>query len=103
VSGDSAAAYLLQTNGKMVEKAGLRLGAIAGQLGASGAEPPAPTTAAPAPAAPAKATSSDKKAFTMEEVGKHTTSDNVWVVINGEVLDVTNVSGDRPPSVRCSR
>jgi cytochrome b involved in lipid metabolism len=29
------------------------------------------------------------KAYTLEEVAKHKTKDDVWVVVNGEVLDVT--------------
>lgn len=89
VSGDSAAAYLLQTTGKAVEKAGIRLGAIAGQLGGT-----APQTSA-VPAAPASApgkAGSSSKVFTVEEVAKHTKQDDVWVIVNGEVLDVTNVS-----------
>ena len=90
VSGDSAAAYLLQTTGAIVEKAGLRLGAIAGQLGSSSQA--APNTASAPPASGAKGAPSAEKVFTLEEVGKHNKKDDIWVVVNGEVLDVTSVS-----------
>ncbi|KAF4689843.1 hypothetical protein FOZ62_000440, partial [Perkinsus olseni] len=60
---------------------------------------PAPTTAAstpaPAPAA-APAASAPANGITMEEVAKHTTEDDCWVVINGEVLDVTDFLPKHP-------
>jgi hypothetical protein len=93
VSGDAAAAYLLQTTGALVEKAGLRLGAIAGQLGSAPPQTsasPAASTSAP-PASPAGGKASDGKSYTVEEVAKHSNKDDVWVIINGEVLDVTSV------------
>jgi succinate dehydrogenase/fumarate reductase flavoprotein subunit len=89
VSGDSVASYLLQTTGAIVQKAGGRLSALAGQLGSGSSTPaPAAPTAAPA-AAPGKAASG---AYTMEEVAKHNKKDDVWVVVDGQVLDVTSVS-----------
>ena len=95
VSGDSAAAYLLQTTGAMVEKAGLRLGAIAGQLGSpqpqAESQAPAAAPASGSGAAPGKAGTASK-VFTLEEVAKHDKKEDVWVVVNGEVLDVTDVS-----------
>lgn len=36
------------------------------------------------------------KAYTLEEVAKHKTKDDVWVVVNGEVLDVTKFKADHP-------
>ncbi|KAG5221848.1 fumarate reductase [Salix suchowensis] len=80
VSGDSAAAYLLQTTGEIVKKAGGRLGALAGQLSSQ------PSTSGPTPSAPAATTSSPTPVgktgqYTMEEVAKHTKKDDVWVVI----------------------
>lgn len=97
VSGDSAAAYLLQTTGEIVKKAGGRLGALAGQLSSQ------PSTSAPTPSAPAATTSSPTPVgktgqYTMEEVAKHTKKDDVWVVIDGQVLDVTEVSSLCPVS-----
>lgn len=35
------------------------------------------------------------KEYTMEEVAKHTTKDDCWVVISGQVLDVTKFLPDR--------
>ncbi|KAF4563438.1 hypothetical protein EYR40_006832 [Pleurotus pulmonarius] len=94
VSGDSAAAYLLQTTGEIVKKAGGRLGALAGQLSSQ------PSTST-APSAPAASTSSPTPvgksgSYTMEEVAKHTKKDDVWVVIDGQVLDVTEFLPDHP-------
>lgn len=89
VSGDSAAAYLLQTSGAIVQKAGGRLSALAGQLG-SGSTAAAP--AAPTPAAAAPAAKGASGSYTMAEVAKHNTKDDVWVVVDGQVLDVTSVS-----------
>lgn len=34
---------------------------------------------------------SKAKEFTAEEVAKHNKKDDVWVIVNGQVLDVTNV------------
>jgi len=36
------------------------------------------------------------KTYTLEEVAKHKTKDDVWVVVNGEVLDVTKFKADHP-------
>lgn len=32
-----------------------------------------------------------EKTFSMEEVAKHNKKDDIWVTVNGQVLDVTNV------------
>merc|ERR1719491_597442 len=34
--------------------------------------------------------------YTMEDVAKHNTKTDCWVVVNGEVLDVTSFLGDHP-------
>merc|ERR1719376_1433666 len=34
--------------------------------------------------------------FTLEEVAKHTTKQDCWVVVNGQVLDVTKFLGEPP-------
>ena len=91
VSGDSASAYLLQATSAAVQKAGGRLGALVGQLSSS----PAPTAAPAAPSAPAPAAapaSKDSGEFTLAEVANHTKKEDVWVVIDGQVVDVTDVS-----------
>ncbi|ESK91001.1 fumarate reductase [Moniliophthora roreri MCA 2997] len=97
VSGDSAAAYLLQRTGEVITKAGGRLGALAGQLAGSSSSAPSGN---PAKADEKKAEAVEKKAgnaeYTMEEVAKHKDKKDVWVVVNGEVLDVTNFLPDHP-------
>ncbi|KAG9309343.1 Flavocytochrome c [Chiua virens] len=93
VSGDSAAAYLLRTTSAVIEKAGGRLGALAGQL----APQPSTSQTTPSPSAPsAVAPSSTAKEFTMADVAKHNKKDDVWVVVNGQVLDVTSFLPDHP-------
>jgi cytochrome b involved in lipid metabolism len=52
-------------------------------------------SAAAAAAEPAKPKAEEAKKtggeYTMEEVAKHNTQGDCWVVVNGEVLDVTKV------------
>lgn len=141
VSGDSAAAYLLQ-KASSADKATARLGAVAGHLletrvridpsqskvnlefswaGQGSAVQPTASSSSPAPSAPtpqlqqvkepeagkqpatsaaaeekAQGGASERgaKAFTVDEVAKHNKKDDVWVIIDDEVLDVTKV---RPP------
>ncbi|KAI0812273.1 fumarate reductase [Irpex lacteus] len=95
VSGDSAASYLLQRIGPLAEKAAGRLGAVAGHLGGESSSKPAA-----APSAPAKAESSPAKAgaatFTTADVAKHNKKDDCWVIVDGQVLDVTSFLPDHP-------
>ena len=94
VSGDSAASYLLQRIGPLAEKAAGRLGAVAGHLGAEPSSKPA------ASAAPAKAESAPAKggaaAYTVADVAKHNKKDDCWVIVDGQVLDVTSFLPDHP-------
>ncbi|KZS88689.1 putative OSM1-fumarate reductase [Sistotremastrum niveocremeum HHB9708] len=140
VSGDSAAAYLLQTSSSASDKAAGRLGAVSGHLletkvkidpsaqtvnlefswangstssSSTSASSSAPSPSTPAPAAssggssePAtqdaaeeKSTSSESGSsgqYTVEEVSKHNKKDDVWVIIDGQVLDVTKFLPDHP-------
>jgi flavocytochrome c len=94
VSGDSASAYLLQTQSQAVAKAGGRLSAITGQVSGSSQSQNAK---GPEPAQPkAEAKSSATKAYSMEEVAKHNKKDDIWVVVDGQVLDVTSFLPDHP-------
>ncbi|KAI9572377.1 Flavocytochrome c [Boletus coccyginus] len=94
VSGDSAAAYLLQTTSAVIEKAGGRLGALAGQLTPQPSTPKT-TPSVSAPSAVALSASAAKE-FTTTDVAKHNKKDDVWVIVNGQVLDVTSFLPDHP-------
>lgn len=140
VSGDSAAAYLLQTSSSASDKAAGRLGAVSGHLletkvkidpsaqtvnlefswgnGSTSSTSTAASSSAPAPSTPApaassggssepatqdaaeeKSTSSESGSsgqYTVEEVSKHNKKDDVWVIIDGQVLDVTKFLPDHP-------
>lgn len=118
VAGESASNYLFQQALKGSTGAA-RLGQIAlhidpstpGKIsvewgaGASGAAAPAVQAAAagPKPEAVASSKPNDPKSFTipdkeftMEEVAKHNKKDDLWVVIKGVVLDLTNWLDDHP-------
>lgn len=95
VSADSAAAYQLQTTSAAIQKAGGRLSALAGQLSStSSPSSPSPSTTSAAPAAPAAPSASGQ--YTLAEVAKHNKKDDVWVVVDGQVLDVTSFLPDHP-------
>jgi flavocytochrome c len=55
-------------------------------------DPAEASSSVAAAAAPAKPTA----ALTAEEVAKHTSEDDCWVIVNGQVLDVTNFLDDHP-------
>ncbi|AEO70507.1 450796fe-58ca-4300-ba76-ecd876caddf8 [Thermothielavioides terrestris] len=122
VAGDSASNYLFQQVLKGSSTSAARLGQIAlhidpstpGKIsvewtGASGgtsggAEAPKAQPAPVSPSAPKQQTQTkDTKSFsipdkeyTMEEVAKHNKKDDLWVVVKGVVLDLTNWLDDHP-------
>merc|ERR1719373_194581 len=49
-----------------------------------------------APAAAAAVGGGGGGGYTLEDVAKHTTKSDCWVVVNGEVLDVTKFLGEHP-------
>jgi len=87
VSGDSAAAYLLQQTSAISDKAASRLGAVAGHLETKRVTPKAEDQ----PSKPERS-----RAFAMDEVAKHNKKDDIWVVVDGQVLDVTKFLPDHP-------
>lgn len=122
VAGDTASSYLFQQALRGSTGAAQRLGQIAlhidpsqpGKIsvewttGGSSAEAPrAQTTAATGPTPteggkPAEKPSEPKKfsvpekEYTMEEVAKHNKKDDLWVVVKGVVLDLTNWLDEHP-------
>ncbi|KAF4620270.1 hypothetical protein D9613_000339 [Agrocybe pediades] len=97
VSGDSAAAYQLQTTSAAVQKAGGRLGALVGQLAPSSSSSSSATpSSSPVVTANAPADKPKGGEYTLAEVAKHNKKDDVWVVIDGQVLDVTSFLPDHP-------
>jgi len=65
--------------------------------GAAKAAPAAPAPAAAAPAAPAAAAApAAGGGFTLDEVAKHTTKNDCWVVVDNQVLNVTKFLPDHP-------
>ena len=122
VAGDTASNYLFQQALKGTGSAAQRLGQISlhldpaapGKLtiewanGGSGASAgPAPTTAAAGPSPGPDGAKSSKpndpkefkipeKEFTMEEVAKHNKKDDLWVVVKGVVMDLSNWLDEHP-------
>jgi flavocytochrome c len=115
VAGDTASNYLFQKALNNAGGAAQRLGQISlhidpsqpgkvsvewGNQGPSSSRAAAP---APAPSAPAESKASQpaefkipEKEFTMEEVGKHNKKEDLWVVVKGVVLDLTNWLDEHP-------
>ncbi|OQD69287.1 hypothetical protein PENPOL_c002G07241 [Penicillium polonicum] len=120
VAGDSASQHLFQkliTNGSSTA-ASQRLGQISlhidpntpgkvsvewGSAATGGNLPALAPLAAPAPGAEAPASKPDPATFTipeteysMEEVAKHNSKEDLWVVVKGIILDLTNWVDEHP-------
>lgn len=94
VSGDSASAYLLQQTAAVAGQGGRaaeRLGAVAGHVGGK-SEPATKDAQEEKKASSSGAPQKKAGAYTMEDVAKHNKKDDCWVVVDGQVLDVTSVS-----------
>jgi len=96
VAGDTAAAYLLQNYGNVSARAAGRLAGVATHLGApqpetkKAKEEVATSTNAVSPSP------SSSGAYTIDEVATHNKKEDIWVVIDGQVLDVTKFLPDHP-------
>lgn len=114
VAGDSAANYLFQETLKGASSSSQRLGQISLHIdpsqpgrvsvswdgaaaagGAPAAQAQAPAAAAPAAAAPEPFSIPDKE-YTLEEVAKHNTKEDLWVVVKGVVMDVSDWLDEHP-------
>lgn len=97
VAGDAAAAYLLQNYGNVSARAAGRLAGVATHLGAPQPETKAKEEVATSSGAVSSSPSStDKKTYTLDEVSTHNKKEDIWVVIDGQVLDVTKFLPDHP-------
>ncbi|GAP88707.1 putative fumarate reductase [Rosellinia necatrix] len=114
VAGDSASNYLFQQALSGAAGAAQRLGQISLHIdpsqpgkvsvewanGATASASSASQAAAPAaeaskPSAPKKFSIPEKE-FTLEEVAKHNTKDDLWVVVKGVVMDLSNWLEEHP-------
>jgi cytochrome b involved in lipid metabolism len=98
VAGDAAAAYLLQNYGNVSARAAGRLAGVATHLGA-----PQPETAKAkeeegirSGAASSSPSRASEKTYTIDEVATHNKKEDIWVVVDGQVLDVTKFLPDHP-------
>merc|ERR1712226_1534390 len=101
VSGKAAAKYMLGGNVKKVDLKQLTGGGLTGEVkaskfsGGSYEDGMNKSGGAAAAAAPAKS-GGGGGGLTMEEVAKHTTKADCWVVVHNRVLDVTSFLSEHP-------
>lgn len=94
VAGDTAAAYLLQNYGNVSNRAAGRLAGVATHLGAPETKKAKEEVTISSSAA--SSSPSSGKAYTIDEVASHNKKEDIWVIIDGQVLDVTKFLPDHP-------
>merc|ERR1719230_1996448 len=99
VAGKAAAKYMLGADMKDVDLVAITggglTGAVEGSKLAGGSYEDKMNSAAPGAAA-AAAGGGGGGGYSMEEVAKHTSKSDCWVVVDGQVLDVTKFLGEHP-------
>merc|ERR1712166_747635 len=102
VSGKHAAEWMLGGDVKSTDLAKLCASTPAGKVagaslcGGSYEDDMNPGAAAPQAGAVSAGATGGVAGFSEEEVAKHTTKDDCWVILDGKVLDVTNFLSEHP-------
>jgi len=98
VAGDAAAAYLLQNYDSASARAAGRIAGVSAHLGS-----PQPETkkakeevATGSGGASSSTPTSGGKTYTIDEVAAHNKKEDIWVIIDGQVLNVTKFLPDHP-------
>merc|ERR1719230_1576696 len=98
VAGKAAAKYMLGADMKDVDLVAITGGGLTGAGESSklagGSYEDKMNSAAPGAAAAAAAGGGGGGGYTMDEVAKHTSKSDCWVVVDGQVLDVTKFLGE---------
>merc|ERR1711963_507509 len=100
VAGKHCAKYMLGSAMKDTSLAQLSGGGLSGAVESSkfsgGSYEDSMNKAAPAAAVAASGGGGGGGGYTLEEVAKHTSKSDCWVVVNGEVLNVTKFLSEHP-------
>merc|ERR1719352_2160462 len=100
VAGMAAAKYMLGADMKDVDLVAITGGGLTGAVESSklagGSYEDKMNSAAPGAAAAAAAGGGGGGGYTMDEVAKHTSKSDCWVVVDGQVLDVTSFLSEHP-------
>jgi len=93
VAGDTATVYLLQNYGDMSLQAAGCVAGVAAQLGTQ-PETLKVKEVATSSGATTSPPSSGGKSYTIDKVAKHNKNDDIWVIVDGQVLNVTKFLPD---------